>query len=249
MVIALVAIVLAPVVLLVGEAMIARRGAEVDTPDVATLSRVTTPASSVGELRLLWLGDSTAAAVGTTAPQHAVSSQVGEALGLQCNVTTNTRVIAKSGARIDDVLRDQVPVATDIGADVVIISVGANDTIHLTSPNLFTRLYREVIEKLLTAGITPDRIVLLGVPDMGSPPRLPQPLRAVVGWRGRRLDERVFALAKEKGTRYVDIYAGTSAPFRKHPTRYFAADKYHPNDNGYGVWARVITPVVAPICR
>lgn len=249
LIVAVLVVFVGPVLLLVVEAMLARRGAEVDTPDVATLSAVHTPDASRGEIRFLWLGDSTAAAVGTTAPQFAVSTDVGASVSALCNVTVQTRVIAKSGATVADVLRHQVPVATDLGTDVALISVGANDTIHLTSPQLFVQQYRDLIEALVGAGITPDHIVLIGVPDMGSPPRLPRPLRDIVGWRARRLDARVYDLAGETGTRYVDLYAGTSAPFRKHPTRYFAADKYHPSDNGYGVWARAIAPIAARTCR
>jgi lysophospholipase L1-like esterase len=243
-----VACVAAPFVLLVVEAMIARRGENLEAPDVNTLSAVHTPPASRGEIRFLWLGDSTAAAVGTSNARFAVSTDVGEAVSGTCNVTVRTRVIAKSGATVADVLRHQVPVARDIGTDVVLISVGANDTIHLTSPQLFLQQYRKVIRELIASGVASDRIVLIGVPDMGSPTRLPRPLRDVTGWRSRRLDERVFALAEEMNTRYVDLFAGTSAPFRKHPTRYFAADKYHPSDSGYGIWARAIAPVAARTC-
>lgn len=249
MLIVVAVVVLGPLLLLVTEAMLAQRGANLDAPDVATLSAVHTPERPRGELRFLWLGDSTAAAVGTSDARHAVSTGVGEIVSGACRVTVQTRVIAKSGARVDDVLRNQVPVAKDIGSDVVLISVGANDTIHLTSPSRFVSTYRKVIEELIDAGISADRIVLIGVPDMGSPPRLAQPLRAIVGRRGRTLDARVFELAGETGVRYVDLFAGTSKPFRKHPTRYFAADRYHPSDLGYALWARSISPVVEPICR
>lgn len=249
MVIVAVAVVVAPVLLLIVEALMAQRGPNVETPDVATLSALHTPEGTArGELRFLWLGDSTAAAVGTTEAKFAVSSEVGEGVSAACRVTIQTKVIAKSGARVDDVLTTQIPVAADLGSDVVLISIGANDVVHLTSTHRFTSTYRKVIAALVASGIEPDRIVLIGVPDMGSPRRLPQPLRAIVGHRARTLDALVYDLAQETGVRYVDLYAGTKAPFRKHPTRYFAADKYHPSDNGYAIWARTITPVVEPIC-
>ncbi|MDP1795146.1 MAG: SGNH/GDSL hydrolase family protein [Acidimicrobiales bacterium] len=249
MVILLATVLAAPVALVVGEAILATRGAAVDTPDVATLSSVITPESPRGEVRALWLGDSTAAAVGTSDADGAVSSVVGKALSAQCQVSVATSVVAVSGARIDDVLREQVPLVAGRKADIVFISAGANDTIHLTSPARFSRVYAEVIEALVAAGVSSDHIVLIGVPDMGSPPRLAQPLRALMGWRGRRLDARVQALAREKGARYVDLFAGTSKPIRSDPPRYFAADDYHPNDNGYALWGKTITPVAAPICK
>ena len=198
---------------------------------------------------MLWLGDSTAAAVGTSAPRYAVSSALGEMLSDACGLTVHTRVIAKSGATVADVLRDQLPVAATIKADVALISIGANDTVHLVSVTAFVQRYRKVIEGLVASGLAPDHIVLVGVPDMGSPTRLLRPLRDVVGWRSRRLDARVRALAAETGARYVDMFAGTSTLFRQHPKRYFAADKYHPSDAGYAVWAEVIAPVAVRTCE
>jgi len=65
---------------------------------------------------------------------------------------------------------------------------------------------------------------------MGSPTRLAQPLRAVAGWRGRRLDREVRRLvAARAGTTYVDIAGRTGPPFRRDPERLLAADRYHPS--------------------
>ena len=86
-----------PFVLFVVEALLSRRGVTLPNPDVATLTDVRTPASPHGDVRLLWLGDSTAAAVGTSAPRYSVSSALGEMLSDACGLTVYTRVIAKSG--------------------------------------------------------------------------------------------------------------------------------------------------------
>ncbi len=248
MLIILAVVVLVPVVVLGTEAMLAKRGVTLENPDVATLSLVSAPARSTGDLRVLWLGDSTAAAVGTSAARYAASSRVGESLSEACGVTVHTRVIAHSGDQVTDLVRDQLPVAKDVGADLVFISVGANDTIHMVSAAKFERGYRTIVDTLVAADIPADHIVLLGVPDMGSPRRLAQPLRAIAGFRSRRLDARVKTVARDLGTRYVDLFKGTSAAFRADPGKLFAADKYHPSDDGYAVWEKTITPVAAPVC-
>jgi lysophospholipase L1-like esterase len=76
---------------------------------------------------------------------------------------------------------------------------------------------------------------------MGSPTRLAQPLRAVAGWRGRLLDADVRHLAaRTPKAIYVDIAGKTGPAFRARPTTYFSPDRFHPNDAGYGLWAKAV---------
>lgn len=191
-------------------------------------------------VRLVWVGDSTAAGVGASTAEASVPHQVAVALGRRVHLT----VLAGSGARVADVLADQLPGVAALHPDVVFVSVGANDTVHLTPAGDFGQTYRRLLDGL--AGV--DRVVLLGVPDMGSPPRFLQPLRAIVGWRGRALDSRVRAAAGDRhGVHYVDIAGRTGPAMRQDPDRYFSADGYHPGDAGYRLWADAVADVVRPL--
>jgi lysophospholipase L1-like esterase len=187
--------------------------------------------------RLVWLGDSTAAGVGASSPTGALPSQVADGLG---GPDSSMAVLAVSGARVDDVLSDQVPKVAGLRPDLVLISVGANDTIHFTGRGTFRDTYEEVV-RALPAGVP---VVLLGVPDMGAIPRFLQPLRAVSGWRGRRIDAEVRMVAAATGAVYADIAGPTGPPFRRHPGRYFAADDFHPSDAGYRLWADAVLSVL-----
>jgi len=186
-------------------------------------------------LRTAWLGDSTAAGVGTAAAEGVIGRQVASRLGRAMDV----RVLASSGDRVDDVIAQQLPrLAADV--QVVFISVGANDATHLARTGTFSSSY----ERLL-AGVPPTACtVLLGLPDLGSAPRLAQPLRAVAGWRGRSLDREVRQLARRSGATYVDI-AGLTGPAFRRDRALFAADGYHPNDAGYALWAGAVTSAMA----
>jgi lysophospholipase L1-like esterase len=202
--------------------------------------------------RVVWLGDSTAAGVGASTAAGALPSQVadrfaatggtpdGPAPKAPLDFGDSLLDLAVSGARVADVLADQVPKVTDIRPDLILISVGANDTIHLTSRRTFRHTYEKVV-RALPPGVP---VVLLGVPDMGAIPRFAQPLRAVSGWRGRSLDGEVRRVAAATGAAYVDIAGPTGPPFRRHPGRYFAADDFHPSDAGYGLWADAVVKVL-----
>ncbi len=185
--------------------------------------------------RVVWLGDSTAAGVGASSSPGALPSQVADGLA-----ATSVSVLAVSGARVADVLEDQVPKVAGLEPHLILISVGANDTIHLTGRGTFRHTYEKVV-RALPGGVP---VVLLGVPDMGAIPRFAQPLRAVAGWRGRNVDAEVRRVATDTGAAYVDIAGPTGPPFRRHPDRYFAADDFHPSDAGYGLWADSVLNVL-----
>lgn len=186
-------------------------------------------------LHTVWLGDSTAAGVGAGAADGVVGRQVARRLGRPVDV----RVLASSGDRIADVVSEQLPrVPTD--TQVVFVSVGANDATHLTRAETFVSAYRALLAGLPGSAC----VVLLGIPDLGSPPRLAQPLRAVAGWRGRSLDRRIRQLAVASGATYVDIAGATGPAFRRDRSR-FSVDGYHPNDAGYGLWAGAVTSAMA----
>jgi lysophospholipase L1-like esterase len=148
--------------------------------------------------------------------------------------------LAVSGARISDVVGKQLPhVPAD--TEVVLISIGANDVAHLSTVGAFRHHYGQLLAGLPAKA----SVILLGIPDMGSPTRLAQPLRAIVGWRGRAFDGVVRAVARSRHAGYVDIAGRTGPAFRHHPGRYFFSDHYHPNDAGYGLWAAAVAPVLA----
>ena len=187
--------------------------------------------------RVVWLGDSTAAGVGASSAAGALPSQVADGLGAS---GVSVAVLAVSGARVADVLADQVPKVAGLRPDLILISVGANDTIHLTGRGTFRQTYAQLM-RALPAGVP---VVLLGVPDMGAIPRFAQPLRAVSGWRGRHIDAEVRQVAASTGAVYADIAGPTGPPFRHDPGRYFAADDFHPSDAGYGLWAAAVLKVL-----
>lgn len=182
----------------------------------------------------VWLGDSTAAGVGAEAVAGTVPALVAATTG------ERVHVLAVSGATIADVLDEQVPRLSELDPDRVYVSIGSNDVTHLTTRSDFRSRYTTLVSRL------PDvPLVLLGVPDMGSPPRLAQPLRAIAGFRGRQLDHVIRQVERSTPrATYVDIAGHTGPPFRAQPGRYFSADKYHPSDTGYALWAEAVVEAV-----
>jgi lysophospholipase L1-like esterase len=227
-------VVLTGPLLLGAEILLATRG-EPSPPLPADIDACVGCGTTGPPLRTVWLGDSTAAGVGVAEAGEVVGRQVARRLGGPVDV----RVLATSGARVTDVVEEQLPQVPE-DAQVICVSIGANDATHLTSASTFSSSYRRLVEGLPASAC----LVLLGVPDMGSTPRLAQPLRAVAGWRARTLDQKVRSLARAAGATYVDI-AGTTGPAFRRDRSLFSVDGYHPGGTGYALWAGAVTAAMA----
>lgn len=186
-------------------------------------------------LHIVWLGDSTAAGVGADGVDGALPRQV--ATHLTRPVSMN--VFARSGARIADVVAQQVPRLASLGSapDLILVSVGANDVSGRTPRRAFVRDYTTMLEASVATGA---RVVVLGVPDMSCALVLAEPLRTFVGMRARVVDRWLrAAVANHGGVGYVDLTGRKRVP-RRALGDYLCADRYHPNDAGYRVWAALV---------
>jgi lysophospholipase L1-like esterase len=197
-------------------------------------------AGSEGPITLVWLGDSTGAGVGATSVETALPTVIARELRRPVRL----RVLAISGARVNDVVMQQLPLLPELRPDVVIVGVGGNDVTHLTPSGLFHGLYDGLLRSIET--IHPKAVVVMGIGDFGTVPRLPQPLRALTGLRGRSLDRIIREVARRHGAAYVDLYGRTGPAFGHDPDTFYSADGFHPSDEGYRVWADVILDVLSP---
>jgi lysophospholipase L1-like esterase len=238
--IALLLVVGLPVAVLAVEVQLARTGDRLDDEDGFRPERlVVRPGSD--PLHVVWLGDSTATGVGADDVTDSMAHRV--AAGITDAPVTLT-VLARSGAQVHEVVDDQLPLLRATSADVVFVSIGANDVTALTRDPTFRSRYRRMVATIeeLARGA---EIVLVGIPDIGTAPRLAVPLRQLAGLRGAQLDAEIAQVAGERGHRHVDLADRTGHVFSSDPDRYFAADDYHPSSAGHEVWADAVLASLA----
>jgi lysophospholipase L1-like esterase len=200
--------------------------------------------SSGKPLTYVVLGDSTAAGVGGTY-ELGIATATAKALSAR-NVVTMTN-LGVSGARMNDVREQQLPLAERLRPDVVLLSAGANDVTHLT-PLRRMRDDLEVIVRALRAANPNVRIVITGSPDMGSPPRVPWILRGIASYRTKQANRMYRAEATKHGLVFAPIAEVTGPLFRRDPSL-FAEDRFHPNDRGYATWIPVLDAALATAMR
>jgi lysophospholipase L1-like esterase len=185
------------------------------------------------------MGDSTAAGQGADY-EHGIAVQTSRAIsGSHAVALTNVSI---SGARVHDVVSEQLEEAARLRPDLVLLSVAANDVTHLTSIGSMRADFVAIVARLRLAN-PKVAIVVTGAPEMGAPPRVPWLLRPVASWRMRAVNTMVMSLAREQRLEFAPIAAETGPAFRRDPTL-FAADRFHPNERGYALWIRVLTPAL-----
>lgn len=191
-------------------------------------------------IRLLLLGDSTAAGVGASLTATTLGGRIAAALAAARGQPVVLASAAVSGARVTDLDAELHEGLRAGQPDVALIVVGANDATHLTRLQPLQAELTRAIGRLGDAGV---RVVVAGCPDLGAARAFPQPLRLIAAARGRAVAAREKAAARDAGASYVDLGAKTGPAFRADP-RMLSRDRFHPSDAGYALWAQALLPAV-----
>lgn len=177
-------------------------------------------------LRLLIVGDSSAAGVGTDTQDTALAGQLAKTLGQKR--TVDWSLIAKTGATTGSTLRD-LREHTPIPADVAVLVHGVNDTTRLVPPKRFLENQKALMSLMQTQwGVR--RTLVCAVPPVGDFPLLPRPLRGLLGRHAERLDAALLDLVEEAHVPF-DIPMDT---------KMMASDGFHPGPEIYRLWAALL---------
>lgn len=194
--------------------------------------------AGVGPVRVVMLGDSVAAGVGLTHHEESLVGHLARGLADRSRRPVAWRVLAQTGATASVALGlvDREVLAD---ADVVVVSIGVNDTKDLHSD----RRWREDLGRLLDAVLeTAPRadVLLVGIPPMEVFPALPSPLAELLGARSRRLDRigaEVVASRPRVRRLELDLPDDLEA---------FASDGFHPSSAVHAHLARSAVGLLRP---
>ncbi len=181
-------------------------------------------------LRLLIIGDSSAAGVGACSQDTALSGQLVAALSNDFAVSW--KLIGETSATTSDVLKRLAKVEP-VPFDVVVPALGVNDVTRCSSRGFWQTRQRQLAKRLVNR-FEAKLIIASGLPPMGAYPELPQPLRWVLGQQAQRLDQ---ALAELCDTHQVMTHLPIDIPFEPH---FQAEDGYHPSEAAYALWGKMI---------
>ncbi|MCG2586160.1 SGNH/GDSL hydrolase family protein [Massilia sp. TS11] len=184
-------------------------------------------------LRLLVLGDSSAAGVGAPHQDAALCGQLVAALAAQRRV--RWQLLARSGLDAAGI-RALLPATAD-AVDVVVLCCGVNEVTSGAKAAHSVAQMAALLEDLRMRLGAPQ-VLLSPVPPMHLFPALPQPLRWFLGLRARKLDAAIRrALPQWPQARLVEHGVALSA-------QTIASDGFHPGPQGYAAWARVLAQTI-----
>jgi len=204
-----------------------------DTPRLpdAALPWHGTVAGTAPPLRLLVLGDSTAAGVGADTQDQALPGHLGRELAARTGRAVQWRAVGENGASSHDLIERYLDDATSESYDVVFVSVGANDALGIRSRSAFARDIRSLLTRLRAAN--PDAVILVSsLPAFFRFELLPQPLK----WNLYLHSTSLEAAARRVVAEMPGVHMSPPPP--PYTEGFFATDQFHPSAQGYREWAQ-----------
>lgn len=190
------------------------------------------------ELHVAVLGDSTVTGQGLETVDDSWPRVLARRLSDQHRVIL--RSYAEGGSKSKDVLDRQIPVAILDHHDIAIISVGSNDILRMTPVWALERRLDSIVEQMKQVATS---VILFGIGDLGSIPRLPYPLDLLASGSGRVADWVHRRVAERNDIAKIDQWALTTEAFNS-GLHMFASDLFHPSPAGHLAWAEAVFPAV-----
>jgi acyl-CoA thioesterase-1 len=177
-------------------------------------------ANDKGDITYLALGDSAAQGIGATSPTKGYVGIVANNIQQTSGKTVRTVNISKTGAKMDDYLKEQAPLIESKKADVVTIEIGANDIAKYDA-----KTFRATFKKVLAT--LPDGSYVSNMPLFNSRPGSTENAK------------QASAIIKEELNAYPKlVFVDLQSETEQHQSIFgFAPDLFHPNDISYKNWA------------
>lgn len=179
------------------------------------------PHGPSGGLLYVALGDSAAQGVGASRPDRGYVGLLAERLACTTGRPVQVVNLSRSGAAIDDLLREQLPLLQALQPDLVTVAIGGNDMFR-ADPSAFDACAARLITAL------PPQTVIADVPYF---------MHGRWERDARRAAISVARLASARGLTVVPLHNALRREGWAAMASEFSADWFHPNDRGYRVWA------------
>lgn len=190
-------------------------------------------------LRIVALGDSSITAPGIEDLDDTWIRRV--ANGFTDRYHVDLIAVAVGGSKARDVLEGQLAEAVRLEPDIAIVSVGANDAIRATTTASYRSDLETIANALQEAGAV---VVLMGVGDLGSIPRLPTSLRPILTRRAAAFNGAAEAIAAQSATIIKIHTAGRMSTAFWDDPELFGPDQFHAGPAGHAVFAEEILPAM-----
>lgn len=180
-------------------------------------------------VKLFVIGESTVAGLGARTHEKALTGQFARFLSGKIGKNVVWSVVGKSGVTARQAIDELAPKIPDETFDYILVALGGNDVLKLSSP----RTWRDDMTEML--GILREKnpnatIFLANCPVIKLSPALPQPIRGILWNLSKLHDSNIRDLT-------ADMENVCYFPQPREITEGFFADGIHPSEKGYTDWA------------
>ena len=199
----------------------------------ANLPVFTQPETVLGsgsELRYIAAGDSTAEGVGASSFEKSYTYRLAQHWAQTNSVSYKN--VGILGAQTNDILNKQLKDIIDFKPDVITLSIGANDRTHLKSNSYILENYKSIIKQITEQ--TSATIYITDIPNFTNAKLLPKPFIYYMEQQTRKLNPEIKSLESDR-VKIVNIHDFGWSTYPDLSIT-FAADNFHPNDEGYNNW-------------
>jgi len=180
----------------------------------------------------LWvMGESTVAGLGARDHERALAGRFATNLSNYIDRSVAWKVLGKNGVTARQTIDELLPQMPDESFDYILLGIGGNDVMKLSSPVVWRRDMLELLSKLRER--LPDAVIFISnCPMIILSPVIPQPAKALLWQLSRMHDENI-----QEFTRDIDRVVYYPQPVGVELEGFFA-DGIHPSERGYADWAR-----------
>lgn len=188
---------------------------------------------------VLVLGDSTAAGVGAATQTEALCGNLAHSIRNRSKRGVHWRAMGRNGATARDIITDYLEEARGVAADLVFLTIGANDALGLRSRRAFRRDVVAIAQAMREAN--PGALILVSLmPRFDRFAALPQPVKWNLALHAASLDDAARSAVKGM----PGVFA-IPKPIPYTP-EFWATDRFHPSAEGYRQWIEFAMESVPP---
>ncbi|MGH3545545.1 MAG: SGNH/GDSL hydrolase family protein [Mycobacteriales bacterium] len=178
-------------------------------------------------IHLVTLGDSIMQGIGASRPARGLAGLAAAHIAQRTERPVRLTNLSRTGAKVADVLADQLPLAPLEQADIVLVCVSANDA----TKRVPLADYREQLDRLL-GRLPADKTIIADVALVKAHPIYQPTMRELADSHG--------ITRAAVGHAFANVGS---------PLTIVAGDFFHPNDRGYRIWFSAFAPPLEQLLR
>lgn len=165
--------------------------------------------------------------------------------GIDIELTANP---SRTGWKVEDTIRDELPVFAEANPTFATLLIGVNDWVHGSGRNKFTSLLKTLMDRMRDELPRPERLLIITIPDFSCAPR------GEAYSYGRNISKGISRYnaiiqkeAKERRPTVVDIFPLSQTFCNR--AKMFVEDGIHPSARQYAIWEQLIFPEAYKVLR